>query len=273
MSTCTRRSDVLYFYPKIFFMNVLIVEDELLAAEKLHELLLRCDATTEILEVLDSVEDTVQWLLQHPAPDLILMDIHLADGLSFGIFNRVHVTSPIIFTTAYDQYAIQAFKVNSIDYLLKPISLQSMAQALHKLKTLTKEVHYLSPEVIKQVTDLILKQQRNYKSRFLVKFGDHLQYKSIQDISYFYADGKVVYLVTHDNKRFIVEYTLEELEDILDPEIFHRINRKVIVHLEAVRDVRLYSNSRLRLSLRPALEGDIVVSREKVSAFKAWLDR
>ena len=254
-------------------MNVVIVEDEQLAAEKLQELLIRYNASIRVIEVLDSVEDTVNWLLTHPAPDLILMDIHLADGLSFGIFNKVHVTSPIIFTTAYDQYAIQAFKVNSIDYLLKPIAYQSLVQAMQKLTSLAHQSLSLTPQVIQQVMALLQKQQRNYKSRFLVRFGDHIQYKNVQDISYFFADGKIVYLVTHENKRFIVDYTLEELEEVLDPDLFHRINRKVIVHLESVKDVRLYSNSRLRLSLRPALEGDIVVSREKVPAFKAWLDK
>jgi DNA-binding LytR/AlgR family response regulator len=254
-------------------MNVLIVEDELLAAEKLQELLTRYDASIQVIDTLDSVEDTVYWLLTHPAPDLILMDIHLADGLSFGIFSQVNVSCPIIFTTAYDQYAIQAFKVNSIDYLLKPVSYPNLEQAMQKLRVLTREAFLLSPAVVQRVMELIRNQQRQYKSRFLVKFGDHIQYKSIQDISYFYADGKIVYLITNDNKRFIVEYTLEELEELLDPTVFHRINRKVIVHLTAVKDVRLYSNSRLRLSLRPALEGDIVVSREKVPAFKAWLDQ
>ncbi|MCU0353841.1 MAG: LytTR family DNA-binding domain-containing protein [Cytophagales bacterium] len=254
-------------------MNVLIVEDEMLAAERLRELLLRHDAAIRVLDVLDTVEDTVQWLLTHPEPDLILMDIHLADGLSFAVFNSVHVKCPIIFTTAYDQYAIQAFKVNSIDYLLKPVSYQGMAQALHKMRSLSHGAAAISPEALRQVTELIGQSAKNYKSRFLVRFGDHLQYKNVQDVSYFYADGKVVYLVTNDNKRFIVEYTLEELEVVLDPTVFHRINRKVIVHLEAVRDVRLHSNSRLRLSLRPTLEGDVVVSREKVSAFKAWLDK
>ncbi len=254
-------------------MHVLIVEDEQLAAEKLQELLGRYNAAIQVVEVLDSVEDTVNWLLTHPAPDLILMDIHLADGLSFGIFNKAHVTSPIIFTTAYDQYAIQAFRVNSIDYLLKPVAYQGLVQAMQKLNSLAHQTMSLTPQVIQQVMALLQKQQRNYKSRFLVRFGDHIQYKSVQEISYFFADGKVVYLVTHENKRFIVDYTLEGLEEVLDSDLFHRINRKVIVHLESVKDVRVYSNSRLRLSLRPALEGDIVVSREKVPAFKAWLDK
>jgi two-component system, LytTR family, response regulator LytT len=254
-------------------MDVLIIEDEMLAAERLQEMIARHDRQAQVVAVVDSIEDSVAWLLGNAPPDLILMDIHLSDGLSFGIFNRVHVKSPIIFTTAYDQYAIQAFKVNSIDYLLKPVAYQDLVRALQKLSTFTKIENTLSPEILRQMADLIKKQQKNYKSRFLVKFGDHLQYKAIQDISYFYADGKVVYLVTADNKRFIVEYTLEELDELLDPDVFHRINRKVIVHLESVKDVKLYSNSRLRLFLRPVMDEEVVVSRERVSAFKAWLDR
>lgn len=254
-------------------MDVLIIEDEMLAAERVQEMMVRYDTRTRVAAVLDSVEDSVAWLLTNPAPDLILMDIHLSDGLSFSIFNHVHVRSPIIFTTAYDQYAIQAFKVTSIDYLLKPVAYADMARALQKLSALTKVESILSPEVLRQMTDMIGRQQKNYKSRFLVRFGDHLQYKNIQDIAYFHADGKVVYLITADNKRFIVDYTLEELEELLDPDVFHRINRKLIVHLEAVKDARLYANSRLRLMLRPATDDEVVVSRERVAAFKAWLDR
>ncbi len=254
-------------------MQVLIIEDEQLAAERLTELLRRYDLGMQVLDVIDSVEDSVQWLRTHPEPELILMDIHLSDGLSFGIFNQIVVKAPIIFTTAYDQYAIQAFKVNSIDYLLKPVSFQGLKQALYKLQTWTTDITPVSPDMIRQLTDMILKQQKNYKSRFLVKFGEHLQYKNIQDIAYFYADGKVVYLTTIDGKRFIVEYILEELEELLNPAIFHRINRKMIIHVEAVKDVKLYSNSRLRVWLRPHMDGDILVSREKVAGFKAWLDR
>ena len=254
-------------------MDVLIIEDEPLAAERLQEMLTRYDLRMRVAATLDSIEDSVAWLLGNPVPDLILMDIHLSDGLSFGIFSLVHVKSPIIFTTAYDQYAIQAFKVNSIDYLLKPVAYQDMVRALQKFNALAKGENTLSPEILRQVADLVGQQQKNHKGRFLVRFGDHLQYKTVQETAYFYADGKVVYLVTSDAKRFIVEYTLEELETLLDPDVFHRVNRKVIVNLEAVKDVKLHSNSRLRLFLRPALEGETVVSREKVAAFKAWLDK
>lgn len=254
-------------------MDVLIIEDELLAAERLTEMITRHDARMRVSATLDSVEESVAWLATNPPPGLILMDIHLSDGLSFGIFNRIHVQSPIIFTTAYDQYAIQAFKVNSIDYLLKPVAYADMARALQKMTALAKGEGTLPPEVLRQMADLIGRQHKSHKSRFLVRFGDHLQYKTVQETAYFYADGKVVYLVTADAKRFIVEYTLEELEELLDPDIFHRINRKVIVHLESVKDVKLYSNSRLRLFLRPALEGETVVSRERAAAFKAWLDK
>ncbi|MDJ1498617.1 LytTR family DNA-binding domain-containing protein [Cytophagaceae bacterium DM2B3-1] len=254
-------------------MRVLILEDESLAAERLQDHLRRYDASIQVEQVLDTVEEGVQWLRSNPSPDLMLMDIHLADGLSFSIFTQTFVNSPIIFTTAYDQYALQAFKVNSIDYLLKPISYQHLVEAMQKLRRIKAEPPMISPQIIQQLINIIQKQRPNYKSRFLVKFGDRLQYKTVEDVSYFYADGKVVYLVSNENKRFIVDYTLEELEDLLDPTLFHRINRKVIVHLQAVKDMRLYPNSRLSLSLRPSMDTEVVVSRDKVPAFKAWLDQ
>jgi DNA-binding LytR/AlgR family response regulator len=253
-------------------MNVLIVEDERLAAERLATMLVQYDPSCQVGATTDSVEDTVCWLLQNPAPDLVLMDIHLADGLCFNVFRKVPVTSPVIFTTAYDQYAIQAFQVHSIAYLLKPIGQAGLVQALDKLQSLQQQFAQWSAAQLQQLTNAVLKQPKNYKSRFLVRFGDHILYKNLADIAYFYADGKTVYLVGTDGKKFVVDYTLEDLEALLDPAHFYRLNRKHIAHIGAVREVRVVGNGRYRVHLRPAPEDEVYVSRERLAGFKAWLD-
>jgi len=253
-------------------MKTLIVEDERLAADRLTEMLTRYDPSCQIVGTTDSVEDTVRWLLQNGAPDLLLMDIHLADGLCFNIFKHVQVPSPVIFTTAYDKYAIQAFEVHSIAYLLKPIAYAGLVQAMHKLQALNQQFAYWHPQQIRQLTDALLNQPKNYKSRFLVKFGDHLQYKILADIAYFYAEGKTVYLVCNDAKRFVVDHTVEELEDLLDPTLFYRLNRKIMAQITAVKDVKIMHNSRYRVHLKPLTEEEVYVSRDRVPAFKVWLD-
>jgi DNA-binding LytR/AlgR family response regulator len=254
-------------------MNVLIIEDEILAAERLAELLVKYDTTIQVLDILDSVEDTVEWLLTNPLPDLILMDIHLSDGLSFNIFNQVPVHSPIIFTTAFDQYAIQAFKVNSIDYLLKPVSFVNLAQSMQKWKTLASGHYLWGTTNLQKVAETLLKQNRNYKTRFLVRYGDHILFKNTNEVASFYADGKIAYLITNEGKRFIIEYTLEELEDLLDPDLFFRLNRKVIAQLHSIKHIRAYLHGRLKVALQPGLDFDVIVSRERVTDFKAWLDK
>lgn len=254
-------------------MNVLIIEDETLAAERLAELLIKYDSAIQVLEILDSVEDSVAWMLTHPSPDLILMDIHLSDGLSFSIFNQVPVHSPIIFTTAFDQYAIQAFKVNSIDYLLKPVSFISLAQSMQKWKTLASGHYVWATTNLKKVAETLMQQNRNYKTRFLVKYGDNLQFKNTSDVAYFYADGKIAYLVTTDNKRFVIEYTLEELEELLDLSLFFRLNRKVIVQLHSIKQIKSSLHGRLKVLVQPTPDFEMYVSRERVADFKAWLDK
>lgn len=258
-------------------MNVLIIEDEPLAAERLTELLHQYDNRIRVMERLDSVEDSVQWLRANPAPDLILLDIHLSDGLSFSIFSHVNVRCPIIFTTAYDQYAIQAFRVNSVDYLLKPVSYDNLVQALQKWQTLSVEYPPSSapaelPVDWQKLAELVQQARPSYKTRFLIRFGDHIQYKNTSDIAYFYAEGKTVYLVAAENRRFIVDYTLEELEELLDPQKFFRLNRKIITQIHSVRDVKAYLGGRLKVLLLPAIEVEAIVSRERVADFKAWLD-
>ncbi|KAB7728729.1 response regulator [Rudanella paleaurantiibacter] len=254
-------------------MNVLLIEDEDLAAERLAKLIREHDDSLTILGPLDSVDDAVDWFATHPQPDLLLLDIHLSDGLSFGIFNRTSVHCPVIFTTAYDQYALRAFSVNSIDYLLKPVDPTQLGRALNKWRSRLMPVPVLAPNLIHQLSRDIAQLSRAYKTRFLVKFGDHLQFRNTDDVAYFYADGKIVYLVSTDNRRYVIDYTLEELEMQLDPRQFFRVNRKVVARINTIRDIRTNVGGRLRLHFQPAPDEEVFVSRERVPEFKAWLEQ
>jgi DNA-binding LytR/AlgR family response regulator len=247
-------------------MNVLIIEDEAPAASWLADLLLKYNGGIQVLETLGSVEDAIRWFLNNPAPDLVLMDVHLSDGNGFRIFDAVQVNCPIIFTTAHQQYALQAFRVNSIDYLLKPVTFGRLAQALQKWQLWTDGTF---PVPVRPPAA----PPNAYKSRFLVRFGDHIQYKSAAEVAYFWADGKTTYLMAGDGRRYIVDYTLEELEHLLDPHYFYRLSRKVLARIEAVKDIKAYPGGRLKVQLLPPPEGEVVVSRERVPDFKGWLDK
>lgn len=252
-------------------MDVLLIEDEAPAADGVTALLARYDPAIRVVGRLDSVEEAVQWFGSNPPPRLVLLDVQLADGLCFDIFQQVSIRCPIIFTTAYDQYAIQAFQVTSIDYLLKPIAYPDLHRALEKLKLLTAERP--APELpLGELVQVFRQLQRAYKTRFMVRYNDRIQFKTTAEIAYFYADGKTVYLVAQDQRRYIVEYSLEQLENLLDPAQFFRLNRKFTVSLTAVKEIRTYTGSRLRLQLAPAAPAEVLVSRERVPEFKAWLD-
>lgn len=253
-------------------MNALLIEDEDLAAERLASMLRDHDPDIQIVGTLDSVTDAVEWFSAHPRPDLIFLDIQLSDGIGFSIFKRVTINSPVIFTTAYDQYAIQAFSVNSIDYLLKPINRDQLGRALDKWRSRLMPLPAYPLDVFQEIARNLARMAQSYKSRFLVRYGDHIQFKNVSDVAYFYADGKTVYLVTLDSKRYIIEYTLEELETQLDPARFFRVNRKVIAQIQSIRDIRTHLGGRLRLQLQPAAGEDILVSRERVADFKSWLE-
>lgn len=248
-------------------MKVLIIEDEPLAAERLSLLLQEYDTAIQILSVLDSIADTIDWLRCKPAPDVILLDIHLSDGYSFEIFQQLEVQTPIIFITAYDQYALQAFDLNSVHYLLKPVSLPDLAKALQKLQQF--QLSSLQINALKQQLSVATKKE--YKNRFLVKVGDRMFYQNAGQVAYFFAEEKQVYLVNDEGRKYIIEHSLEALEQVLTPEDFFRINRKFIVHCKAIREIRPYNNSRLRLLLQPNSPAEAVVSRERVSEFKAWV--
>lgn len=252
-------------------MNILIVEDEQPAAKHLRNLIWEYRPQYNILDAIDSVENAVKWLRVNAAPDLIFLDIQLADGLSFDIFNQVSLQSPVIFTTAYDQYTLKAFKLNSVDYLLKPIDPEELGHALAKFdQFFGKKMNY-DLQTIQQMIQNI--SQPQYKERFLVKVGQQMNYITVVDIQYFYSEDGMAYAKTADNKRYLVDYTLEQLEEILDPSEFFRINRKVITHIQAIQKIAPYFNSRLKLEIEPKAGFDVVVSRERVNAFKEWLDR
>jgi two-component system, LytTR family, response regulator LytT len=251
-------------------MNVIIVEDDPLACHLLTGLLEASEPELTIPAPISSVAQASAWLRDNPPPDLIFMDIHLADGECFRIFEQVELQSPVIFTTAHPEYALDAFKVNSIGYLLKPVQPEDLAQVLAKFRLLY--TRYAPQNCLDRVARSLEKLNRQYKTRFLVKFGQHLQYKSTDEVAYFYAEGKTVYLVTHTNRRYVVEYTLEELEEVLDPNVFFRPNRKYIVRIESVKDIQVHPNSRLKIFLNPAVSSGIIVSRERVPQFKEWID-
>lgn len=251
-------------------MNTLIIEDEEFAAEALEAQILMLRPQIRIVGVLSSIQEAVEWLKANPTPDLIFCDIHLSDGNSFEIFARVRPSCPIIFTTAYDQYAIEAFKVNSIDYLLKPLRRDDLQRALLKYEGLQSTA---SVELLK-VQDFLSQQAREkeIKTRFMVKSGQKIRVIPVSEIAYFKAEEGVVLLITHDSKRFVVNYTLDQLEDQLDEHVFFKANRQLLVHINAVAEVHPYFKGRLQLRLEPPIREDLVVSSNKTAAFKTWLD-
>lgn len=254
-------------------MRVLIIEDEIPAAEKLSRYLVKYDASIEVAGHLTSIKDAVGWLQQkQDSVDLIFMDIQLTDGLSFQIFQQVSIKKPVIFITAFNEYALDAFKVNSIDYLLKPITFTDLSASLKKLENLREQLQW-NPQKTEQLQETFVSPKAAaYKNRFMVKLGDHIRSITSDQISLFYADGRDVYLVTNQNRKFIIDYTLETLEDLLEPKTFFRINRTYILNINSIKDVIVYSNSRLKITLTQEFDKEIVVSREKVGPFKEWFD-
>lgn len=256
-------------------MKILIIEDEKPAAEKLELLLKRYDQETEILSKITTVEKSVSYLKDHQQDvDLIFLDIQLTDGLSFDIFKSVKVEKPIIFTTAFNEYAIDAFKLNSIDYLLKPLSYEDLSKSMDKIKSMKANLPSVSNSQtnisLDQLTQLISGANQKYKTRYLVKIGEHIKSIAVEDIYFFYAEGRTVFIITDKNRKFIVDCTLEELSSQLNPEKFFRVNRSFIINFDHVTDVAVYSTSRLRVKFPHEFEKEIIVSREKVSDFKAW---
>ncbi|WP_299537305.1 LytTR family DNA-binding domain-containing protein [Ulvibacterium sp.] len=250
-------------------MKVVIIEDEPLAAEKLERYLSKYNRDIEVLAKLTSLDTAIPWIATHQkAVDLFFMDVQLTDGLSFEIFSVIPIKKPVIFTTAFDEFAIDAFKVNSIDYLLKPITFTDLSKALKKLESL-REQFSNAAELGGRVQQL---GKKSYKDRFLVRMGNHIHSIPTESIGYFYAEGRDVYLKRNNGKKYLIEYTLESLEELLDPKLFLRPNRSFIVHINAIEDVVVYANRRLKLTLNPKAENELIVSREKVAQFKQWFE-
>jgi two-component system, LytTR family, response regulator LytT len=254
-------------------MNILLIEDEPLAVDKLTLLLREVAPHSAVVGQTDGIESSVEWLQTHPAPDLILMDIELSDGQSFDIFNQIEVTSPVIFTTSYDEYAIQAFRVNSVDYLLKPIKSADLQRALQKYERLNRPAQP-QLDIARLVQELQRQNQpREYRTRFLVKQGQRLLPVETEQIAYFYLDDGLTFFMTHDRNRHLVDYTLEELEQMLDPKAFFRINRQFILAVRAVAQIHTHFNGKLKLHLNPPTDKEVMVSRDRVNDFKDWLGR
>ncbi|HLF52038.1 LytTR family DNA-binding domain-containing protein [Flavobacterium sp.] len=250
-------------------MTTIIIEDEKPAARLLHRKLQKLNI--EVGVMLHSVEESIEWFSKNEHPDLIFLDIQLSDGLSFEIFEKTAIKSAIIFTTAYDEYALRAFKLNSIDYLLKPIDEDDLEVAVSKFKARLpkQETLQLDFDQIKKM--LSNPFEKNYKKRFTVKIGQHLKVISTDEIECFFSENKGTYIHTFDNRNYLIESTLEVLEQELDPADFYRVSRKFIIPLKAIKEIVLYSNSRLKVILPSYKDDEVIVSREKVSEFKTWI--
>ncbi|WP_299899628.1 LytTR family DNA-binding domain-containing protein [uncultured Aquimarina sp.] len=251
-------------------MNVLIIEDEKPAARRLSRML--DDLDIKVDTMLHSVSESIEWFSNNPHPDLIFLDIQLSDGLSFEIFDSITIKSSIIFTTAYDEYALKAFKLNSIDYLLKPIDDEELESAVKKYKeqlptTPSLQVDF---EDIKKL--LVNPMDREYKKRFTARVGQHLKIFSVEDIECFYSENKGTYLHTNENRNYLIDNTLESLESELNPKQFYRVNRKFYININAIKDIISYTNSRLQIKLHHFNEQEIIVARERVKDFKDWLE-
>jgi DNA-binding LytR/AlgR family response regulator len=251
-------------------MKVIIIEDEEAASLRLKKLLLEIDTTIEVQAVLDSIEHAVPWLESHQNIDLIFADIQLADGPSFEIFNRVKISVPVIFTTAYDAYALQAFKFNGIDYLLKPIKKPDLEQGIRKFSQLRNagpqpQVNY------SELISILTSKRSSFQKRIVARIGQSIRTIEISDVAYFFTEEKIAFACLSDGKRMPLDFTLDELEAILDPSLFFRINRQFIICINAIESMFTYSKSRIKVILQPHNEGETIVSSERSAAFKEWL--
>ena len=250
-------------------MRTIIIEDEAFAADALENMLLKIRPQAQVLAKLESIEESVEWLQKNQFPDLVLCDIHLSDGSSFEIFKQVEVKSPVIFTTAYNEYAIEAFKVNSVDYLLKPVKKEELERAIAKYEGLKKDNLYRELE---NIQNLISNSGTSKKSRFMVKSGQVIKTIPSEEVAYFLAEEGVVLLVNFAGNRFVINYTLDQLDQQLDEKMFFRANRQIIVNINAVKEVNPYFKGRLHLTVEPGLKDDQIISSSKASLFKDWLD-
>ncbi|MBP6872303.1 MAG: response regulator transcription factor [Bacteroidales bacterium] len=249
-------------------MKLLIIEDEPASAQRLKKMVEEMDPEVKVLGILDSITSTMDWFGHHPEPDLILSDIHLADGLSFEIFRQINISCPVIFTTAYDQYAIQAFKLNSIDYLLKPVRKEELAEAINKFKKMKPAESRVD---LSQLMALIGKQEKEYLRRVVIRLGQQIKIVEIKDVAYFYIDEKIVFGVTFGKDRYPMDLSLDQLEKQLDPGRFFRINRAFIISLDSIETMITYSKARIKIKLKPPCELESITSTERSAEFREWL--
>jgi DNA-binding LytR/AlgR family response regulator len=252
-------------------MKVLIIEDEYPAAERLKRLLNEVDEYAEVVDCLESIKQVLNWFEHHSPPDIILSDIQLADGISFEIFDKLKVSVPVIFTTSYDEYAIEAFKVQSIDYLLKPIKKEELSRALRKYQSFAFKASD-QQEKLDELLESVKSIQARFKKKFLIHYKDRLETVPVEEIAYFITRSESVYLVTVAGKQFVIDYKMEKLEQVLAPSFFFRINRQTIIHQQSIASIYTYFNNRLKLVLKPQTETEIIVSRDRVRSFKKWME-
>lgn len=251
-------------------MNVLIFEDEKHTANRLIQLLTKYSSEINVLEVLGSVKEGVEWYKNNPLPDLIFQDILLNDGNCFEIFEKVKIEVPVIFTTAFNEYALKSFEVNSIDYIVKPYDFKDIKIALNKYKKLKQLFVLPEAETLKKI---IFAERPQIKKRFLVKTGDRYSSVKSENIAWFIYDQGVTFAYTFENSRFPVNYSIDQLSELLDPDNFFQVNRKYILNFDCIQNIHSWFNSRLKLNIEPKTEEEIIVSRERVKEFKLWLDR
>ena len=251
-------------------MKAIIIEDENLTAKRLQNLLQKYDPSIQVLDILPSVSKAIDWFNSHPEPDIVFMDIHLEDDLAFRIFEQVHLHVPVIFTTAYDEYMIKAFKVNSIDYLLKPINYDELVQAIEKFKNLKKQFANPNMETLLQ---FIGNKEAEYKSRFMITVGTRIKSIGVEDVAYFYSEEKLTFLVTKDGQNLPIDYSLEKLTGVLNPKDFFRVSRQFLVSFDSIQNVQAHIKGKLKLELQPKCKFEVFVSGDRMSDFKEWLGR
>jgi len=250
-------------------MKAVIVEDEVIAAQNLQRLIAQVNSSIEIIAVLKSIEESVEWFSSNPNPDLVFMDIHLSDGASFSIFEKVKIQAPVIFTTAYDEYALKAFEVNSIDYILKPINLKDLERAIKKFSHFNK-TKSSNEDVIANMLSMFQKEKTVYKSNFLIPNKDKFIPLSVNDIAYIYSENKMAKIVTFDNRIYYENDSLDEMQRQIDPSKFFRANRQYIISHKAIKDISVWFDSKLSVNLLVDVPEKIIVSRTRVAEFKDW---
>jgi two-component system, LytTR family, response regulator LytT len=256
-------------------IKVLIIEDEIPAQRLLKETLQEMDIKTEVIGCLNSIKSSVEWFQNNPHPDIVLLDIQLSDGLSFEIFKQVNIESSIIFTTAYDEYAIQAFKVNSIDYLLKPVEKDELQTAFERYQHYNKQFIQEKNSNIdfKELASLIKSEKTDYRKRFLIQSNESFFHLPVEEIALFYSMQGITFAVTFEKREYPVNFSLESLKEQLHPDNFFKINRQFIVNIDAIKRVHSYFNGKLKLEIKPSHAENVIIGKDKVASFKRWMDR